>query len=192
MPDNDDYPIKAFADPEKLRAWLEKNHAKSIGLWLRFFKKNSKKKSVTYDEALDIALCFGWIDSQMNKYDDISYIQKFTPRRARSMWSKRNREKCERLTRENLMTQAGLDEIAAAKLDGRWDRAYDSPKDMAVPIDFLEELKKNKDAFKFFDGLPKQYKFGIAFRLQSARRPETREKRFRNFLELLKKGEKPL
>ena len=182
--------IRAFATQQKWREWLEKNHSKSDGLWLRIFKKDSAKKTVTHDEALDEALCFGWIDGQRNKHDEISFLQKFTPRRARSIWSKRNQEKTAKLIKEGRMTAAGLAEIERARKDGRWDRAYDSPKDMEAPADFLKELKKNRKAYEFFKTLNKTNKFAIAFRLHNAKRPETRERRMKDFLARMERGEK--
>ena len=129
--------IKFFDTAAKWRQWLTKNNAKSDGLQLRFFKKASGKKSMTYHEALDEALCFGWIDGRSNSFDAESWIQKFTPRRPKSIWSKRNREHVARLIKEKRMTEAGLKQVDAAKKDGRWDSAYDSPKNMKVPADLL-------------------------------------------------------
>ena len=154
------------------------------------FKKDSGVKSVTYDEALDVALCYGWIDGQKNKHDARSWVQKFTPRRARSIWSKRNVEHVERLIAEGKMTAAGWVQIEAAKADGRWTRAYDAAKDMKVPEDFLKELSKNKKAKAFFDTLNKANTYAIAWRLQTAKKPETRERRMNALLEMMKKGEK--
>ena len=181
---------KSFTTQQKWREWLGKNHSRSDGIWLRIFKKDSGKKTVTHDEALDEALCFGWIDGQRNKHDEVSFLQKFTPRRARSIWSKRNREKTAKLIKEGRMTPAGLAEIERAKKDGRWDRAYDSPKNMEVPADFLEELKKSNQAYEFFKTLNKTNKFAIAFRLHTAKRPETRERRMKDFLTRMERGEK--
>ncbi len=182
--------IRSFPTQQKWRAWLEKNHAASDGIWLRIFKKDSGKKTVTHAQALDEALCFGWIDGQRNSHDEVSFLQKFTPRRTRSIWSKRNRENVERLIKETQMTPAGFAEIERAKKDGRWERAYDSPKNMQVPIDFLKELKKDKKAHAFFQSLNKTNKFAIAFRLHTAKRPETRERRMKDFLGRMAKGEK--
>lgn len=181
-------PVKAFATPKAFRAWLEKNHQKSDGIWVRFFKKASKKKSVSYKEALDEALCYGWIDSTANPFDEESYIQRFTPRRARSVWSKRNRDHVERLIKEQRMTAAGLKEIARAKADGRWDGAYDSPKDMKVPDDFLALLAKNRKASATFKTLNKANLYAIGYRLQSAKKPETRERRMHAILAMLEEG----
>ena len=183
-------PTRAFTTRQKWREWLERNHSKSTGIFLRIFKKDSGKKTVTHLEALDEALCFGWIDGVRKSYDDESFLQKFTPRQKRSIWSKRNQENVARLIKEQRMTDAGIAEVERAKNDGRWDRAYDSPKDMKVPSDFLKELKKNKAAYKFFKELTKVNHFAIAFRLHNAKRPETRERRMKDFLERLANGEK--
>jgi uncharacterized protein YdeI (YjbR/CyaY-like superfamily) len=183
-------PTKLFTTPKAWRTWLEKNHSKSDGVWVRFYKKDSGKKSINYSQALDEALCFGWIDSLVNKYDTDSYIQKFTPRRSRSVWSKRNREHVARLIEEKKMTPAGLKMIESAKADGRWESAYDSPKDMKVPADFLKELKKDKKAFAFYQTLNKANLYAIAWRLQTAKKPETRERRLKTLLAMLAEGNK--
>jgi len=180
----------SFETPREWRHWLTKHHATPEGIWLRFFKKASGVKSITYAEALDEALCFGWIDGQLKKCDAESWLQKFTPRRSKSIWSKRNRAHVARLIKEKRMTAAGLKEIEKAKKDGRWERAYDSPKDMQVPADFLRELKKDKRAYAFFQTLNKANTYAIAWRLQTAKKTETREKRMRALLELLAQGEK--
>jgi len=177
--------IKLFTTPDAWRAWLEKNHAKADGVRVRFYKKDSGKKSINYDQALDEALCFGWIDGQANKYDADSYTQKFTPRRSRSMWSKRNREHVARLIKEKRMTPAGLKAIESAKADGRWESAYDSPKNMKVPADFLKELRKNKKAYAFYQTLNKANTYAIAWRLQTAKKSQTREKRLKALLAML-------
>lgn len=182
--------LLSFPTAQKWHAWLAKNHATSDGVRVLIFKKNSKQKSVSYHEALDEALCFGWIDGQKQAYDEGSWIQKFTPRRPKSMWSKRNKEHIARLIKEKRMKVAGLKVVEAAKKDGRWDDAYDSPKNMKVPNDFLKELKKNKKAKAFFNTLNKANLYGIAWRLQTAKKPETREKRMKTLLEMLAKGEK--
>jgi len=183
-------PVKSFATPHAWRAWLEKNHAHSDGLWLRLFKKTSGKQTLNYDQALDEALCFGWIDGQKKGHDDESWVQKFTPRRARSMWSKRNREHIARLIKEKRMTAAGRKQVEAAKKDGRWDSAYDSPKNMEIPADFMKVMKKDKKAEAFFKTLNRANLYAIAWRLQTAKKPETREKRMKTLLEMLARGEK--
>lgn len=182
--------ILAFATPVKFRAWLAKNHAKSDGLWVRLFKKDSGEKSMTQDEALDEVLCQGWIDAQKRSYDERSWIQRYTPRRARSGWSKINTGHVERLIKEGRMQPAGLKQIEAAKADGRWEAAYDSPKNAKPPEDFLKELAKHKKASAFFTTLNKANVYAIVYRLQTAKKPETRERRMVAILEMLKKGEK--
>lgn len=182
--------ILSFHASKEFEKWLSKNHSVSNGIWLKFLKKYSGEKTITYAEALDCALCYGWIDGQAKKFDDTSWIQKFTPRRKKSIWSKRNTENVARLIKEKRMKQSGLKEIEAAKKDGRWEAAYDSPSNMSVPADFLKELSKNKKAKEFFDALNKSNTYAIAWRLQTAKKPETREKRMKQMLEMLKKGKK--
>jgi uncharacterized protein YdeI (YjbR/CyaY-like superfamily) len=182
--------VRSFATAEAWRTWLQKNQTKTEGLWLRIYKKDSGKKTVMYAEALDEALCYGWIDGQKKKYDAESFLQKFTPRRPKSMWSKRNQEHVERLIKERRMTAAGKAAIDAAKNDGRWDKAYDSPSTMTMPEDFLKMLKKDKKAYAFFKTLNKTDTYAIAWRLQSASKPETRAKRMESILSLLKEGKK--
>lgn len=190
MKTNKKEPIVSFATSKAWNIWLAKHHATPAGIWLHIYKKTSGVESITYDEALDEALCFGWIDGQKDSYDEKSWLQKFTPRRAKSVWSKRNREHIVRLTKEKRMAPAGLREVEAAKSDGRWDSAYDSPKNIAVPADFLKELKKNKKAYEFFLTLNKANTYAIAWRLQTAKKPETREKRMDAILAMMRRGEK--
>ena len=183
-------PVLSFASAGEWANWMAENHAASNGVWLRFFKKDSGQKTFSYTEALDEALCYGWIDGQANKYDTTSYIQKFTPRRAKSIWSKRNTEKAERLIGEGRMKAAGLQQVELAKADGRWQQAYDSPKNMQLPADFLQQLSKNKKAKAFFEGLNKANQYAIAWRLQTAKKPETREKRLQQILQMMREGKK--
>lgn len=183
-----DYPIHPFPIPEKWESWLKKNHQKEPGLWLRIFKKDSKKPTVTYDQALEVALCYGWIDGQKNSYDAESWLQKFTPRRAKSVWSKRNTLIVERLIQEGKMQPAGLLQIEVAKKDGRWQKAYAGQKDMVLPEDFLALLKKNKKALTFFETLNASNRYAIAYRIHAAKKPETRERKIKEFLEMLSKG----
>lgn len=185
-----DIPIKPFATTTSWRAWLTKHHASSNGIWLRLYKKGSGKKTVTYAEALDEALCFGWIDGQRKKYDAESFLQRFTPRRPKSPWSKRNREHIARLTKEKRMTTAGQKAVEAAKKDGRWENAYDPASTMKVPTDFLKALKKDEKAFQFFKTLNKANTYAIAWRLQSAKKAETRARRMEALLTMLNRGEK--
>ena len=185
-----DLPIIAFKSSKEWASWLAQNHTKSSGLWLRLFKKASGVASVTYAEALDEALCYGWIDGQLDKYDEKSWLRKFTPRRPKSVWSKRNIAHIDRLTRAGKMKSAGRKEVEAAKADGRWKRAYDSPSAMQIPADFLKALSQDKKAKAFFATLNKANTYAIAWRLQTAKRPETRAKRLQAILAKLKKGEK--
>ena len=187
---NNDLEIIAFESQSDFENWLDKNHHLTVGLWLRFYKKNSNVKSVTYNEALNIALCYGWIDGQLKKLDEISYIQKFTPRRVKSMWSKRNVEKAIQLINENKMRPSGLAEIEKAKLNGSWDIAYDSPGKMDVPDDFITQISKNEKAYAFFKTLNKTNLYTIGWRLQTAKTPEIRLKRMNIIIEKLEKEEK--
>lgn len=174
MAEND---VKTFKTQKDFEKWVSKNHAASKGIWLRFFKKASGKKGITYTEALDVALCYGWIDSQVKKYDADSYIQKFSPRGPKSVWSKRNREHVARLIKAKKMQPAGRMHIQAAKKDGRWDQAYDSPANMEIPDDFMKELRKDTKALRFFETLNRTNRYAIGWRLQTAKKPETRAKR---------------
>lgn len=185
-----DTPILIFTTAKELNAWLAKHHVVSTGVWIRLFKKQSGVATITYSEALDAALCYGWIDGQKKPYDTESWLQKFTPRRPKSIWSKRNREHIARLEKSGEMKAAGTKQVETAKADGRWEQAYDSPSNMIVPADFLKELAKNKKADIFFKTLNKTNTYAIVWRLQTAKKPETRDKRMNEILEMLKKGEK--
>jgi uncharacterized protein YdeI (YjbR/CyaY-like superfamily) len=187
---NDNLPIISFESSSQWENWLSENHTLQNGVWLRIFKKDSSKTSITYAQALDEALCYGWIDGQKNKYDEQSWLQKFTPRRKRSIWSKVNTQHVERLIKDGKMKEAGLKEIEAAQKDGRWQQAYDSHKNMTIPEDFLNQLEKDAKAKAFFETLNKTNKYSIAFQLQTAKKPETREKRMKTILERLAKEEK--
>ena len=180
---------KTFRTAAAFQTWLAKNHSASPGLWIRFAKKASGVKSITYPEALDIALCFGWIDGLRKREDDTYFLQRFTPRTKRSIWSKINRGKVATLTESGRMHAAGLAEVERAKADGRWESAYDSVKNATVPDDLQQFLEKHPRAKKFFESLSSQNRYAILFRLGTAKRPETRAKRFAQFTEMLKKGE---
>lgn len=186
----DDLPIISFQLPAQWEQWLAENQTQAKGIWMRIFKKNSGTHSVTYQAALETALCFGWIDGQKAKYDEASWLQKFTPRRPKSIWSKINTQHVERLMKAEKMKLSGLKEVEAAKLDGRWQQAYDSHRNMNIPEDFLERVKDNPEAADFFGTLNKTNLYAIAFRLQTAKRTETREKRMREILEMLSRNEK--
>ena len=183
-----DLPILLFVSADDWRRWLGGN-SQSPGVWLRFYKKG-KGDSINYAQALDEALCYGWIDSQVAKYDDDSYLQKFTPRRSGSIWSKRNITYVDRLVKEGRMTPQGLKEVEAAKSDGRWEKAYDSPANMEVPEDFLQELETHPRAKKFFDTLNKTNRYTIAWRLQTAKTDATRKRRMAVILATLDEGKK--
>ena len=181
---------KFFKTPVEFRTWLSKNHDKETEIWVGFWKKASGKVGMDYGQALDEALCFGWIDGLVNKYDEESYAQRFSPRRAKSNWSKVNVGHVERLIKEGKMTEAGLKVIEEAKKDGRWERAYASPANTVIPEDFLKELSKNKKAEEFFEGLNKTNRFYIAYQLQDAKKEETRVRRMKKILEMLERGER--
>ncbi|MFZ4548146.1 MAG: YdeI/OmpD-associated family protein [Bacteroidales bacterium] len=188
--DKTELPIIPFASQGIWENWLEQNHNNQDGIWIKFYKKGSGIESVSYAEALDIALCYGWIDAQLKSIDELSYKQHFTPRRKRSLWSKRNVEHVARLTTEGKMKPSGIIQVEAAKSDGRWQQAYDSSMYMALPEDFVEELTKNPKAYNFYKSLNKANQYAICYRLQTAKKPETKEKRKLEILEMLKKGEK--
>ncbi|MEZ4825586.1 MAG: YdeI/OmpD-associated family protein [Bacteroidia bacterium] len=185
-----EFPILPFPTQNDFELWLSQNHDQCDGIWMQFYKKGSGVETIVYAEALDVALCYGWIDSQTNKYDELSYLQKFTPRRKKSLWSKRNREHIARLEQEGRIQPSGWKEIEAAKADGRWDTAYDSPANITVPDDFMKLLAKDPDALAFFQTLNKTNTYYVAFQLQTAKKPETRERRMLAILEKLSRGEK--
>jgi uncharacterized protein YdeI (YjbR/CyaY-like superfamily) len=183
-------PIQSFASKKKWAVWLAKQHAKSTGLWLKLAKKGSGVPSVTYEEALDVALCYGWIDGQKKGFDDQYWLQKFTPRGPKSIWSKINTEKVERLIASGEMQTAGLQVVEAAKQDGRWEAAYASQKNITIPHDFQSALDRNPKAAAFFATLRSAERYSFLFRIQTAKKVETRAKRIRQFVEMLKRGEK--
>lgn len=183
-------PILVFRSAPEFRKWLSENHRSSEGIWLRIYKKDSLVATVTYAEALDEALCFGWIDGLKQKHDELSWRQRFTPRRAKSGWSKINTRHAERLMAAGKMRAAGREQIEAAKKDGRWTAAYDSQAQATFPEEFLRALSKHKKAQTFFESLSKSNKYAIAYRLQTAKKPETRERRMKMILEMMKKKEK--
>jgi uncharacterized protein YdeI (YjbR/CyaY-like superfamily) len=185
-----DLPVLLFATHSDWRAWLEENHAQPRGIWLKHAKKSSGKKSVSYLEAVEEALCFGWIDSQKQAYDEDYFLQKFTPRGPKSVWSKINVAKAEALIKSGKMRPAGLATINLAKQDGRWDAAYDSSSTNKIPEDFLSELDKNPKAKLFFETLNKANVYAFCWRIQTAKKPETRQARIEKFIEMLSQGQK--
>lgn len=183
-------PIVSFESAAQWETWLIRNHNRSPGVWLRFQKKTPGTESLTYAEALDLALCFGWIDGQKQPNDKNSWLQKFTKRRPKSNWSKKNTEHAERLIRAGKMKAAGLAEVNAAKKDGRWKSAYEPQSRATIPKDFLRALSRDKKALEFFNSLNKANIYSIAYRLQTAKKAETREKRMKAILEMMSKGKK--
>src|ERR1700690_3681915 len=179
--------LRLFKNKGDWAAWLAKNQATSLGLWLRIAKKASDIKSITYAEALEIALCYGWIDGQKKTCDEFTWLQKFTPRGARSIWSANNREKAGELIRNGQMRPAGLKAIERAKENGQWASAYDSQSKITLPEDFQAELDKNAGAKAFFTSLNSVNRYAILFRLQAAKKPETRAKRLQRFIVMLEK-----
>jgi uncharacterized protein YdeI (YjbR/CyaY-like superfamily) len=182
--------IRFFGTQTAWSSWLEKNHRKSSGLWLRLAKRDSNAKSVTYAEALEVALCYGWIDGQKRGESDEAWLQRFLPRSTRSIWSKINREKAIALIACGKMKPAGQEAIAAAKRNGTWDAAYDSQKSAKAPEDFQTALDANLKARDFFYQLDSANRYAIFFRIQTVKKTETRERKIGEFIQMLEKGER--
>ena len=189
MSADDGLPRIAFATAAEWEEWLDANHD-SDGVWVEIAKKGTGIESVRYPEVLESALCFGWIDGRREPLDDRRFLQRFTPRRPRSKWSRINREKVERLMADGRMRPAGHAEVERAKADGRWEAAYEGQRNSRVPDDLQRELDALPEAMAFFDGLNSQNRYAILYRLQDAKRPETRERRLRKFVAMLEAGEK--
>jgi uncharacterized protein YdeI (YjbR/CyaY-like superfamily) len=185
-----DLPVVGFAGRAEWAAWLAAEHAASAGVWLRIARKDGGAESVSYSEALDVALCHGWIDGQKDRLDERFWLQRFTPRKPRSRWSKRNRERAEALIASGEMGEAGLAEVERARADGRWDAAYDSHSTATVPEDLQAQLAGNDAARAFFEGLDRTNRYAILYRIQEARRPETRARRIAKFVAMLSEGRK--
>lgn len=181
----------SFARPEDFSQWLKANHTRESELWVKIFKKNSGIASITWDDVVIEALCWGWIDGIKKSFDEQAYLQRVTPRKARSVWSKRNREHAERLISEGKMTEAGLKQILAARGDGRWDNAY-AASELTVPEDFLAALEREPNAKRFYNTLNKSNRYVIAHGLTSAKKPETRLRRFDKYMASLVREEKPV
>lgn len=182
-------PIRPFATQSAWAQWLEKNHRNSRGLWLRLAKKESGFQSITYAEALEVALCYGWIDGQKRGESQQAWLQRFLPRSAKSIWSKINRDKALGLIACGSIKDAGLEAVEAAKKDGRWQAAYDSPKGANVPEDFQTALNASKKAQKCFDNLDRANRYAVLFRIQTAKKAETRARKIREFVEMLERNE---
>jgi uncharacterized protein YdeI (YjbR/CyaY-like superfamily) len=185
---DDGLPRLTFASAEAWERWLEEHFA-TDGVWIRMAKKASGIDSVRYPEVLELALCFGWIDGRREALDDTHFLQRFTPRRPRSRWSQINRDSAERLIAEDRMRPAGLAEVERAKADGRWAAAYEGQRSITVPDDLARELDARPRAREFFEGLSSQNRYAILFRLQDAKRPETRARRLAKFVAMLEAGE---
>jgi uncharacterized protein YdeI (YjbR/CyaY-like superfamily) len=183
-------PILPFERQKDWSVWLDKNHAASSGVWMKLAKKASGIKSVTYDEALEVALCYGWIDGQKKSYDETSWLQKFTPRGPKSIWSKINTEKAQRLIENGRMKPAGLKAVESARQDGRWDAAYASQSKSAAPGDLQAELDRNAKAKAFFATMDSRNRYAILHRIHTAKKAETRAKRIEQFVRMLAKKEK--
>lgn len=179
---------RPFKTPAEFHAWLKSHHDSEGELWVRMFKKGSGTPSVDWNDCVRTVLAWGWIDGQRKALDEVSFIQRFTPRRARSSWSKRNREIVEQLIAEGKMQPAGLAQVEAARRDGRWEKTYAGSKDLVVPEDFLNALEKKPAAKRFYATLNRQNLFAIYYRLHSAKKPETRARRIEAMVAQLAEG----
>ena len=183
-------PVRLFRSKGEWAAWLDENHRRSAGVWVRIAKKGSELRSVSYLEALDVALCHGWIDGQKRPESEEAWLQKFAPRAERSVWSKSNREKALGLIASGAMKAAGLQAIENAKKNGRWEAAYDSPRGAAVPEDLQAALEANPRAKAFFETLNKANRYAVLWRIQTVKKAETRARKIAQFVAMLEKGEK--
>jgi len=186
----DDIPVLSFENQQRWEAWLEARYADTKGVWLKIAKKDTNIPSVSYSDALDCALCYGWIDGQKAAYDEQYWLQKFTPRGAKSIWSKVNCDRVEALIVANRMQPAGMQQIERAKADGRWDAAYEAQSKITVPPDLQRELDNNQKAQDFFNMLDSANRYAILFRIHTAKKPETRATRIQKFVEMLENGQK--
>jgi uncharacterized protein YdeI (YjbR/CyaY-like superfamily) len=189
-PKTDELPVVELADRAAWEQWLEANHASSAGAWLKLAKKGSPRPTVTQSEAVEEAVCFGWIDGQVQRHDEHFFLQRFTPRRPRGRWSRINREKAEALIEAGRLRPAGLAEVEAAQADGRWEAAYEGQRTAKVPADLQRELDANPAAGEAFAALDGANRYAILYRLDEAKKPETRDRRLRKFLGMLERGEK--
>jgi uncharacterized protein YdeI (YjbR/CyaY-like superfamily) len=183
-------PVRLFRSKQDWAAWLEKNHRKSVGLWLRLAKKDSPLRSVSHAEALDVALRYGWIDGQKRPENEQAWLQRFVPRSSRSIWSKINREKALAMISSGEMKTAGLEAVENAKKNGRWDVAYDSPSGATVPSDFQAALDTHPRAAAFFKTLDRANRYAVLWRIQTVKKAETRARKIQQFIAMLEKKEK--
>lgn len=182
--------IVEFQSSSQWNKWLAKNYSKSRGLWIRFFKKASKIPSVNASDALDVALCYGWITGQAKSFDEKSWLGRFVPRRPKSIWSRINTKRAEELIRKGRMKPAGLKQVEEAKKDGRWDRAYSPPSTAKLPQDLTKALRKNRKAQVFFKTLNRANIYSVVFRLENAKKEELRKAKIKQMIRMFEKGEK--
>ncbi|HEX9133447.1 MAG TPA: YdeI/OmpD-associated family protein [Ktedonobacteraceae bacterium] len=190
MKNSDQLQVMPFETQQDWEAWLKEHHTDTKGIWLKLAKKAARTPSISYAEALDSALCYGWIDGQKAPFDDKYWLQKFTPRGARSIWSKVNCDKATALIADGRMQPAGLRQVELAKSDGRWEAAYESQSRITVPGDFQSELDNNPRAKEFFSTLDSGNRYAVLFRIQAAKKPETRSARIKKFIEMLSQHQK--
>ena len=190
MKNTENLPIMSFETQQNWEAWLKEHHADSKGLWLKIAKKDTGIPSVSYAQALESALCYGWIDGQKASFDDTYWLQKFTPRGPKSMWSQVNCDKVTVLMASGRMQPAGIRQVELARADGRWEAAYEPQSKITIPEDFQRELDNNQEAKEFFSTLNSVNRYAILFRIQTAKKPETRSARIQKFIEMLAKNEK--
>ena len=183
-------PVESFATSSALALWLQKHHATSSGVWLKLAKKDAPLKSVTYAEAIDVALCWGWIDGQKRPLDNVAWLQRFSRRGPRSIWSKINVAKAEALIASGAMQAPGLVEAERAQADGRWARAYAGAKSAEIPVELAAALQKSKRATAFWDALDKTNRYAVVFRVHNGKRPETRERNAAKLVAMMERGEK--
>lgn len=183
-------PIISFKSEKEWERWLDKNHSKSTGIWMKIAKKETGIKSIYYPEALDIALCYGWIDGQKKAFDDTYWLQKFTHRLPKSKWSKKNCNRAEELIKLGKMKPEGQKEIDLAKKDGRWEAAYESQGNSKIPGDFQKKMDENPGTMEFFNSLNSANRYAFLYRIHDAKRPETRMQRINMFIDMLKEKKK--
>jgi uncharacterized protein YdeI (YjbR/CyaY-like superfamily) len=187
---SDTLQVMSFETQHDWETWLKEHHTGTKGIWLKLAKKAAGTPSVSYAEALDSALCYGWIDGQKASFDDQYWLQKFTPRGARSMWSKVNCDKATALIADGRMQPAGLRQVELARSDGRWEAAYESQSKITIPDDFQRELDQNQRAKEFFSTLDSANRYAVLFRIQTAKKPQTRSARIQKFIEMLSQHQK--
>lgn len=183
--------IRAFETEAEFEAWMARNHDQETEIWIQYYKKASGRRTIVYAQALDVALCYGWIDGISKPVDEHAYLQRFTPRKAKSIWSQRNRLKVEKLIADGRMTAHGQKQIDAAKADGRWDKAYASPGKMETPPDLLAAIEANPAAHETFNKLNATNRYALAFRTHNMKTEAGRKKKIAGFVEMLARGEAP-